>query len=131
MYVETVSGHAGTPGEQPDFELPGQCSVFPWGISWTRGEHCSARWADIIKVEESQDFEWIVWPGGIYNGKSLFKTYTCEVELADGRSVRFIQTIRFRLPVAWTKLKPVPGVTKRVNVLQLARLIKMGGVQVF
>lgn len=140
MYAKTVS--VGTPGEQPEFELPGrtaggpaQCAVFPWGINWSeKGEHHSARWGDIVSVEEGHDIDFVIKGGTTYTPSH---THFCRVYLKGRPGVTFYQTlmipvsmalttsarVKDRLPVAWTNLKPVPGVTKRVNIQQLARLI--------
>lgn len=121
-----MTEHAGIPGSQPDFELPGQCCVYPWGISW-HGGHDSARWEEIIEVSLTHftpDPLGKAMPqGNIPKGLRETTFWHCYVTLIDGKASFDQDSIGYIL--RWpTRRKP--GKTVRVNIRQLEHLIKEG-----
>jgi hypothetical protein len=132
--AQPVTEHGEGPDQRPDFELPGQCSVYPWGISWGASlkEHHSARWEEItnlIRRSESGTGYQVVGSGGLgtylrKTGPSLPNWYYCDVYIG-GRKVTFSESYSWA-PNPWIWIRPVPGKTKQVNIWQLEHLIKKG-----
>ncbi len=105
----------------------GGCWVFPWGISWLARGDGSARWEEITGVQHSNHTEVRPGPtGALVTPTDWTSTRSCTVQLTDGRSIEFWTTFKWKIPVSWKKLKPVPGKIRGVNIAQLERLLKMG-----
>lgn len=122
-----MTEYAGIPEPQPDFELPGECCVYPWGISWNGGDD-SARWEEIIEVSVK-----FCNPIPVSNAAPTCGVapifvpvgggptwWNCKVTTTSGNAVFSEDHPRGH---AWVKRRK-PGETVRVNIRQLGRIIK-------
>lgn len=144
-----MTGHPGSAGELPDFELYHQCTVYRWGIRWTTvrssmtppgeqntplpeeitNEHHSARWEQIAKIKRRTHSPPMIFgpPGGLVSTSWTTPgstTYYCDIYLANGLSATFSEDLSLREAHLTRNLSPVPGKTQPLNVMQLARLLK-------
>jgi hypothetical protein len=128
--------HAGLP-QQPDFELPGECYVYPWGISWDeyrdgRVTHCRARWEEITRVTLRHEFVagtpirfnqvagWAISSTGGGGGRYW---WYCRVDLTGNRHATFKDDYTIAGPLGWGR-KRKRGQTVRVNIRQLKHIIE-------
>lgn len=120
------------------------CLVLPWGISWGTwvpddwnnpgrpGKSMTdslgiAYWKDITEIGPISLFT----PGPLVtspikvNVNSGSTRHSFSVHLADGRIVTFTQDYRVGWPApSWKNLKPTPGTSKRVNIVQFRRILE-------
>ena len=96
--------------------------VFSWGVSWIDGaEEISAGWHEVTHV-------WRAITRHYANGSPTYTDYRYTLRLADGRYRSFRGALPARRARASgaVRLRPTPGVTTRVTIEQLGRLLETG-----
>ncbi len=106
-----------------------QCHVFRWGIGFPIRKEpfwSTAQWQDITQIGPISNFtSGIALPNHGVMTSSGPTSYFLRVDLADGRFVVFSHDYRFGWPTLPRKnLKPVQGTIKRVNIVQLRRILE-------